>query len=1013
MRSFCLLLAFALPAIGADFPEPFDTETKLEKFLPPAEALARLSLPPGFEAVLSAAEPDVRNPVAMAWDGRGRLWVAECYSYGEQAFDPTLRDRILIFEDRDGDGRFDSRKVFTDELQQLTGLEVGRGGVWAATPPRIVFIPDADGDDIPDGAPVPHLEGFKVPPDSYHNLVNGLRFGPDGWLYGRCGATGAAEVGVTGTPKEQRIPVRGGMWRYHPQRRVFETITSGNTNPWGHDWNEVGELFYVNTVNGHFWHATHGAHFVRAHTLDPNPRAYALIDLHADHWHFDTALGWQDTARRKDANLSDSLGGGHVHIGGMFYLADNWPREYRGEFFTLNQHGRRSNQEHVERHGSGYVARHRPDFFRTGDSWFLGIDLGYGPDGGVFVLDWSDTGECHERDGVHRSSGRIYKIQHGKPKPVQTDLARMSAADLAALHTHANEWFPRRARIELAGRADAAEARAPLRELLENSKDPVLRLRALWTLNVIGGADEALLRGLLRDSNEHLRVWALRLLADAWPLDTLMSARPANFGAEPVANVPNPETLLPELARLAREDGSSLVRLTLASLLQRLPVDRRAEVAAGLVAHAEDAADHNLPLMIWYGLIPVANDHPQHLVDLARTCSLPVTRQCLARRIAEDIESRPQPLEALLTFAAVADTAVQADLLAGLSAAFTGWRKAPKPSSWDALAGKLARRAELADTARELSALFGDGRALDEVKRIAYDTKAAMPQRQAALRTLIESHPPDLRTICEKLLNERYLNPVAAAGLAQFGDPKSADLLVKAWRKFHHTERGQLLEVLTTRPVFAAALLDAVAANAIPRSGVTAYHARRMRELGDSTLADKVSEVWGETRESAADKKARMAELAAALTPEVLAKADRSNGRLLFNAACATCHRLHGHGGALGPDLTGAGRDSLHYLLENLVDPGAQVAADFRLNVVTMKDGRVLSGVLGPRSGRTLNLRTMTETLTLEQGEVAESRELPVSMMPEGLLNALAPEQVRDLIAYLMHPSQVPLPAGP
>ena len=1013
MRPLRLLFLALLPALGADFPEPFDTETKLEQFLAPEAALAQLRLPDGFEAVLSAAEPQVRNPIAMAWDGRGRLWVAECYSYGEQAFDPTLRDRILIFEDRDGDGRFDTRKVFTDELQQLTSLEVGHGGVWAATPPRIVFIPDADGDDIPDAAPIPHLEGFKVPPDSYHNLVNGLRFGPDGWLYGRCGATGAAEVGVPGTPEDQRIPVRGGMWRYHPQRKVFEAITSGNTNPWGHDWNEVGELFYVNTVNGHFWHATPGAHFVRAHTLDPNPRAYSLIDLHADHWHFDTALGWQDTARRKDVNLSDTLGGGHVHIGAMFYLADNWPQEFRGEFFTLNQHGRRANREHVERHGSGYLARHRPDFFRTGDRWFLGLDLSYGPDGGVFVLDWSDTGECHERDGVHRSSGRIYKIQHGQPKPVTVDLARLSPAELAALHTHANEWFPRRARVELAGRADAAAARAPLRELLATAKDPVVRLRALWSLQVIGGTDEALLRGLLGETNEHLRAWALRLLADSWPLDTLMSVRPANFGAQPVANGPNPEAWLPELARLAREDDSALVRLTLASLLQRLPVDRRAEVAAGLVARAEDANDHNLPLMIWYGLIPVAENHPQHLVDLARACALPMTRQCLARRLAEDIETRPQPLEALLAFAATAKPEVQADLLAGLSAAFTGWRKAPKPAGWEALVAKLAGRPELTDTVRELSALFGDGRALDEVKQLAFAKEAAMTQRQAALRTLIDSRPPDLRAICEKLLNERYLNPLAAAGLAQFGDADAAQLLVKAWRKFHHTERNQLLEVLTTRPVFALALLDAVAAGDIPRGAVSAYHARRMRELGDASLDQRVTEVWGETRESAADKKARMAELAAALTPEVLAKADRGNGRLLFNAACATCHRLHGHGGVLGPDLTGAGRDSLHYLLENLVDPGAQVAADFRLNVVTMKDGRVLSGVLGPRGGRTLSLRTMTETLTLEKTEVAETRELPVSMMPEGLLNALAPEQVRDLIAYLMHPSQVPLPAAP
>lgn len=1012
----CLLLPLlvAAPLIAADFPAPFDTETKLEKFLSPAEALKRMQLPKGFEVVLSAAEPEVNNPVAMAWDGRGRLWVAECFTYGEQAFDLSLRDRLLIFEDQDGDGRFDSRRVFTDELQQVTSIEIGHGGVWVAASPRLLFIPDANGDDVPDSAPVTHIEGFRVPPESYHNLVNGLRFGPDGWLYGRCGATGSAEVGLPGSQPQDLIPVRGGMWRYHPKRRVFETITSGNTNPWGHDWNEHGELFYVNTVNGHFWHATPGAHFVRAHTLDPNPRAYELIDFHADHWHFDTALGWQDTARRKDHNAADSLGGGHVHIGAMFYLADNWPAEFRGQFFTLNQHGRRANQEHVERHGSGYLARHRPDFFKTSDAWFLGLDLRYGPDGGVFVLDWSDTGECHERDGVHRNSGRIYKITHGQPRPAPVDLGQLSGQELAALHTHPNEWFPRQARVELASRADTQDAAAALRALFDQAKkDPVQQLRALWSLYVLGAADEPLLRGLLTHDNEHLRVWALRLLTDTWPLDTLMSTRPTRLGEQKDhAPAPTPEALLPELTRLAQNDPSSLVRLTLASLLQRLPVEHRAALARPLVAHAEDAADPNLPLMIWYGLIPLADSDPAALATLTQACALPATRRNAARRLAEDIETNPAPLNQLLAHAATADAAFQTDVLNGISAALTGWRKAAKPAAWDALAAQLQKDndPEFAACVRDLSTLFGDGRALDEVKRLVADKTQSLAQRKAALQTLIDNRPPDLRKICEQALNERYLNPVAAAGLSQFGDEKAAELLVKAYRKFHHTERGQLMEVLTTRPVFALALLEAVQAGSVPRSAITAFHARQMRSLGDDEVQRRLAEIWGETRESDADKKAAMGKLAAELKPEVIAQADKAAGRLLFNTACATCHRLHGHGGELGPDLTGAGRDSLHYLLENLIDPGAQVAADFRLNVLTLKDGRVLSGVIGQSSPRTLVLKTMTEKLTLEREEITHRQELSASMMPEGLLTPLTPEQVRNLIAYLMHPSQVPLP---
>src|SRR4029077_9195050 len=188
---------------------------------------------------------------------------------------------------------------------------------------------------------------------------------------------------------------------YHPLRTRFEALTHGTTNPWGHDWNALGELFFINTVNGHLWHMIPGAHFVRPHTVDPNPRAYAQIDQHADHWHWDHskelilgAPGAGDSPR----------GGGHAHSGLSIYQADQWPAAYRGRLLTLNFHGRRVNVERLERSGSGYVGRHEPDILFAAAPWFRGIDLSYGPDGGLFILDWSDTGDCHDHDGVHRSS---------------------------------------------------------------------------------------------------------------------------------------------------------------------------------------------------------------------------------------------------------------------------------------------------------------------------------------------------------------------------------------------------------------------------------------------------------------------------------------------------------------------------------------------------------------------------------------------------------------------------------
>lgn len=1008
----CLAWAASLAAAALDFPAPYNSEPDTNSApLPAEQAAAGFAVPDGFRVTAFAAEPDVQNPIAVAWDGRGRLWVAENYTYAERAkrFDLGLRDRLLVFEDGAGNGRFSSRRVFTDELQMLTSVEVGNGGVWLLCPPQLLFIPSS-GDGVRPGGPASvALDGFVVPQENYHNFANGLRFGPDGWLYGRCGASSPGDIGAPGAPADQRAPLRGGLWRYHPRRKVFEALTSGTTNPWGHDWDENGELFFINTVNGHLWHGITGAHFVRPHTLDPNPRVYELIDQHADHWHFDTARDWTQSR----AGAANAFGGGHAHAGMMIYQGDNWPAPYRGRLFTWNLHGRRANQEILERRGSGYVARHGEDLFLAADPWFRGMDLSCGPDGGVFALDWSDTGECHDSTGVHRTSGRIFKITHGEPARTAVNLGRMPAGELADLQRSDNAWFARQARLELANGAEAGKALgdAPdrLRRIFDTDSNIVFRLRALWSLNAIGAADDALLRGGLRDPNEHIRVWAIRLLTDAWPLDTEMSRRPLGRpeGAGAAA-------LVGEFVEMARSDSSGLVRLALASTLQRLPVGLRLSVAGALCAHEEDAADHNLPLMIWYGLIPVADQDPGGLARLSRACRLPATRRLIARRLSEEIESSPGPINELLKSASKGAVGLQRDVLAGLAEGLVGWRKAAKPAGWDGFAAAVAASndGELAGRARDLSVLFGDGRALEEVRAVALDDQADLNARKAALKAFIESHSPDVRSVCERLLSVRFLNVLAARGLGQFDDPAIGTQLVKNYRSFHPSERTVLMDTLTSRRSFAWALLNAIEDGRIPRADLTPFHARQLRSFKDPALDDLLSTAWGDIQESGADKKRRISALKARLSNGALAAADPGEGRVVFNRLCAVCHRLYGHGGTVGPDLTGAGRDNLDYLLENIVDPSAVVSADYRMTVATLKDGRVLNGIVTATTARTMTLRTMTETVSLERTEIESARPSAQSMMPEGLIESLSEEQVSSLIAYLMKRTQAPLPSG-
>jgi putative membrane-bound dehydrogenase-like protein len=1015
LSALLLLASWVESPAADDFPAPHDTETAAGHPLAPQEAAAAFRVPPGFHVTVFAAEPDVRNPIAMAWDPRGRLWIAENYTYAERTkkFDLALRDRVLIFDDRDGDGRFDRRQIFTDGPQRLISLELGFGGAWLLCPPQLLFVPDRDGDDVPDGAAEVMLDGFNVPPENYHTVANGLHWGPDGWLYGRVGASSIGRIGVPGTPEAQRVPIHGGLWRFHPRRKTFEMLVHGTTNPWGQDWNDLGEAFFVNTVNGHLWHAVPGMHLVRGHTINPNPRVYSVIDTHADHYHWDNAKDWSDS--RSASGEHDRRGGGHAHCGAMVYLGGQWPAAYRDKLFTLNLHGRRINVDRLERSGGGYVGRHEPDMIFAGDSWFRGLELGSGPDGSVFVLDWSDIGECHEANGVHRSSGRIYKITYGTPPGARGgggDLTLRDERVLVDLQQHPNEWYCRQARGVLAARAARGErldgARAALLDRVAQPGNPAHVLRALWALNAIGGADRALLLRLTDHEHEAVRAWSIRLLTDALPLDTIQSRR-----GGPEGNVD--ADLLALLTRHAREDRSGLVRLVLASTLQRLPVAHRAELAAPLLAHAEDAADHDVPLLVWYGLIPLGDTDPSALERLAETCALPTTRRLIARRLAESIETTSDPLASLIGCAAESGSAsFQADILGGMADGLRGRRKAPRPAGWDALAARLgsgdpADRA-IHDQVRELSVVFGDGRALDEVRSLALDNAAALDVRRAALLSLIESRPPDLRAVCERLLRVRFLNATAVRGLALFDDPEIGRSLAANYRAFHPSERPAVLDTLVSRPTFAGALLDAMAAGKVPPAELTAFHARQIRSLGQPDLDRRLAESWGELHDSGPEKRALMDRLKQQLTPNVLAAADSGRGRVVFNKLCASCHMLYGRGSQVGPDLTGAGRDNIDYLLENVVAPSATVTADFRMVVVAMQDGRVLNGIIKARNERTLTLQTQNELLVLDQGEIEGLKPTSASLMPEGQLESLPEAEVRDLFAYLMGRVQAPLP---
>jgi len=586
-----------------------------DRAVPPADAARRMSLPNGFRATLFAGEPDVVQPIAFTTDDRGRLWVVESFSYpkwvqeGQQG-----RDRVIILEDADGDGRHDSRKVFWDKGTNLSGIEVGFGGVWLCATPFLQFIPDRDGDDKPDvNQPEVLLDGWNLE-KAQHNVFNGLTWGPDGWLYGMNGIQSYSVVGRPDEPQAQRKHIDCGVWRYHPVTRDFEVFASGTTNPWGLDFDDYGQMFITNCVIAHLWHVLPGAHYKRMYGQDINPYTYKLMDTCADHLHWGGGE-WQESRGAKGKH--GEAGGGHAHVGAMVYLGDNWPPQYRNGLFTCNLHGTRVNHDTLERRGSGYVAKHAPDFLLANDTFFRGLELLYGPDGAVYVSDWSDTGECHDFDGVVAESGRIFKVSYGQHRPVPVDVARLPDAQLVELQLHRNDWHVRHARRVLHERAAAGKlaptTHAALAKILDENGDVTRKLRALWALYVTNGLDAARLAKLLDHSEEHVRAWAVRLH---------------------VEDHQAPPDVLARFAEMAKADPSPLVRVHLASALQRLPIDQRWPIAEALASHSGDATDPNLPLMIWYGIEPAVGKDKANAVALMSKVKIPVIREHIARRLA-------------------------------------------------------------------------------------------------------------------------------------------------------------------------------------------------------------------------------------------------------------------------------------------------------------------------------------------------------------------------------------------
>jgi putative membrane-bound dehydrogenase-like protein len=958
--------------------------------LSPEDAAKDMTLPPGFKATLFAGEPDVMQPIAFAIDDRGRLWVAEAYTYPIRATEGQGKDRILVFEDTNGDGKFDRRTVFMEGLNLVSGLEVGFGGVWLGAAPYLMFIPIKDGDEPkPAGKPQILLDGWAY--QDTHETLNTFTWGPDGWLYGCHGVFTHSNVGKPGAPDSERTRLNAGVWRYHPTKHKFELFAEGTSNPWGIDFDEHGQCIIEACVIPHLFHMIQGGRFERQAGSHFNPYTYDDIKTFADHVHWVGNKGPHAGNSR-----SAAAGGGHAHAGMLIYQEDNWPEQYRGKLFMNNIHGACINMDVPERQGSGFVGHHAPNFIDFNDSWSQIINLEAGPDGAVYMIDWYDKNQCHHNDpnGHDRTNGRIFKIAYGNTKWAPVDLQKKTDDELIALAIDRPGWASRHARRILQERAPTS---ATLRKKVVDSVpdeppgfNPDKKLRWLWLTHVTGGSGEGTLQYALGRANDYVRAWAIQ------------------FACEEKSASPR---LLKEFVRLAQHDKSPVVHLYLASAMQRLPVDDRWDVVQALYSYAEDTKDHNLPFMVWYAAEPLPTKDFKRALALAENAKLPNILNFTVRRTAA--LNTPEAFAAITeTLSHTRDDAHRLDILNGLAFALQGQRKAAMPKGWAVIEAKLTTspNTEIRAQVQSLSLTFGSLGAVAALKKTLMDKSAQLSARRTAYDSLMSAKDADLAPLLQDLLKDPDMQGSALRGLAAYDDSKTPSAILDVYKSLNDARKRDALNTLASRVAFAKPLLTAVGSDTVSKKDLTAEIVRQLRSLKDPQLDEQIQKVWGTMRDTAADKQADIAKYKKIYGAGGSQPGDASRGRGLFAKTCQQCHTLFDTGGKVGPDLTGSNRGDIDYILQNIVDPNAVIPNDYRAWNLETTDDRTISGILKQQDEKSVTVVTANETLVIPRNEVRSLKESQLSMMPEGLLQTYNDQEVRDLLYYLRSPAQAPLP---
>ena len=959
------------------------------KFVSPADALSALKTTDDLVVEEMLHEPEIAQPTQVSFDERGRAWVSQYRQYpypaglkmtGRDQFYRSKYDRvppapphhdhgadiISVHEDTDGDGRYDLHKNVLTGLNMANAAVHGHGGFWVMETPYLLFYPDADGDDVPDRDPEVRLSGFGL--EDTHSVANGLIWGPDGWLYGAQGSTTTSRVVRPGIDPENSpgIYVEGCMvWRYHPEKKIYEIFADGSGNTFGLSFDAEGRLY-----SGHNGGDTRGWHHIQEGLFLKQGKDAGKFGPVPNYFTFGELPAMKST--HPVARFSHML---------CVVEGSAMPERWLGKLFSIDPLHHYVVASERKPLGSTFITTDVGFPLKTEDETFRPVFITNAPDGSVFIADFREEYIAHGQNyqsQIDPDTGRLYRLR-GKDQRLEKDvnLAIKTSAQLVAVLSHPNVWHRQTAVRLLAERHDR-EVVASLQQLL---KAPALHpaLEGLWALNAY---DDSGLLDALTHPAPMVRAWAIRLAGDARNL---------------------PEPFAKQVLAMAATESDPEVRSQIISTARRLPVGQALPLVFAIARRGVDGDDTYIPLMTWF----VIESHCQSNVaailaplDDPSLWAAPFVRQHLVpklmRRFAE--AGTRQDLVVCATLLNKAPTKEdQQSLLAGFDEAFKG---RALPSLPDELV-KALTDSGLASTSLKLRQ--GDPAAVEAALKLLADEAGDPVMKLEAIHAFGERPRPEaLPGLVNLAMNQsRYEVQKAALGaLSSYDDPVVASGLTLNWIALPKELQPVVLSLLVSRPAWSRVVLLAVEAALIKKEDFSEDIITRLRGHDDKELSAKIDALFPKTKPVARESfKPRIDAIRTILTN---APGDAYKGEPLFMNRCGACHTLFFKGGKIGPNLTTYQRDDLGTMLISIVDPNAEVREGFAYYLITTKDGRSLSGFLADRDANTVVLRGLDGIdLSLAQKDIAEMKPAGRSLMPEGILDGLSEDELRHLFAYL------------